>query len=260
MKVATKYLTTPCSKSNVYSIKSNPIAFKGNYSSMSDDIKVREETVNEPISSMSGDVKVKKSKANAGISTMSGDIDVSDSHVKGTVKTMSGDVDISDSTLNGNITTKSGDITADASKITGDMETKAGKIKLINSEVDGEIRTFVDSLKLEGKNTLRDLIFGETNGGGSNVIISGGSNVVISGGSNQSVSIINGVVTINGKRINPNELGKEAESIVPEFRLPKGNKITGLLKFESKKPGVLMLEKGAEFVGILINGAIRHIK
>lgn len=267
---------------NLNTIQSHKVSYKGQqYSSMTEPIKIRGEVVNSPVSNMTGSVKVtKNAKINADISTMTGPVDISDSTVKGDIKTMSGAVDISDSTV-GNIETKSGTVDVSDSIVNGNIKTDS-TITLTDSEVNGKIETSADKLILKGKNTLQDLTITEQGGSGITGIsqsvtgqrgsgITGISQSIIGQrgsritGVSQSISGISGdsvnrEIIIDGKRINPNELGKIAESVVPEFKLPSGNKITGILKFEGKTPGTLLLEEGAEFVGRLINGAVKHIR
>ena len=128
----------------------------------------------------------------------------------------------------------------------------------MDSEIEGVTKINPKNLELKGKNTLKDLILLEENAGSSvNISSINGSGSIHIGG------VSSGTVIINGQRIDLSQLSKlsgETEAKALEFTLPKGNKITGMLKFDSKKPGVLLLEEGAEFIGKLINGAVRHLR
>ena len=246
-------------------LKNNPkqqVSFNGRYQSINDDIRIKDEVVNELVSTTNGDIKVKKAEINSSINTTNGDIDINNSKVKGNISTTNGSIEVSESPVKGNISTNNGDIIADTSKIIGDIESKNGKISLTDSEIEGVTKTTPKNLELKGKNTLKDLILSEEHSGGS-IHISGNGSVVSMGnisGSSICIGGGNSGIIINGKRIDLNKLSGEAEAKALEFTLPKGNKITGMLKFDSKKPGVLLLEEGAEFIGKLINGAVKHLR
>ena len=220
--------------------------------SMGRDISIRSEVVNGDIRSLSGNMEIlRKSTVNGDLSSTSGNVKVEDSVIKGaingdsveilnkstvngTVKTLSGNITVDTSTVKGSLTTIRGNITANSSTVGGDVDTMAGCITVKNSSI-GSVDSPANKLVLKGNNIIKSLVIQENvNNGDSVVKLPSGRNIV-TGAAEEAVKEV-------------------------EFRLPKGTTISEFVKFQTKKPGILIIEDGGKFFGKVINGIIRRGK
>jgi len=230
-----------------------------NYNTICEDIDIDGEKVSTPVKSVSGDINIDDSILNKGMSSVSGDIAILESSVKGDVVSTSGDIKIFDkSQVRGDVKTISGDIKINNSSVSGDVNSVSGKISLKDTIVDGLIKTTPDNLNLKGENSIRDLVIKSSE---PSVIIKDCrlGNVFIH---SNNVFTTSSTIIINGQDITKGfskDNVKKVNQKTVEFVLPRGNKILNMLKFDTNKPGVLILEKGAEFLGKLVNGTIKRI-
>lgn len=248
-----------------YSVKNNrAVSFTGTYNTLCEDIDIDGENIKSQVKSISGDINAEDAILNKGASTVSGDIFVSSSRVKGDLTTTSGDIKVTENSIvSGNLTTTSGDIGVRTSTVRGNIDTTSGDISLKNANIDGVIKTYPENLNLKGNNSIRDLIIQDSR---TNKFVSehfkesGFGNIRIK---NNFFNNVNSKIIINGVDIT-DTLKKKANSQLKnekplEFTLPSGNKVLNMLKFDTDKPGVLILEKGAELLGKLVNGKIKRI-
>lgn len=248
------------------------VAFTSRYSSMCSNMFFDNKVVDSHISTMSGNIEAFNSTLKRGASTLSGNIDIEsckvnddldvksgnltlhDTKVKGDVKSASGNIRVlDDSTVSGDVSVKSGNVKIENSKVKGQVSTTSGNIALRNANIEGKLFSDPENLILKGKNTIEDLILAVSNK--INMIMNFGD-MLIHG--NRSTRII-----INGVDVTSRFM-KVAEDAAPEqpikFTLPSGTTVTNSVKFDSKVPGTLFLEKGAKLLGKVINGTVKYLK
>lgn len=250
------------------------VAFTSRYSSMCSNMFFDNKVVDSHISTMCGNIEAIDSTLKRGASTLSGNIDVESckvnddldvksgnitlyhTKVKGDVKSASGNVRVlNDSAVSGDVTVTSGNIKIENSTIKGQVSSSSGKITLRDSEITGKIFTDPENLILNGKNTIEDLILTVRNK--INIYMNNfGSNMIIN--NNRSTRIIINGVDVTSKFA---EVAEETAPSKPvKFTLPSGTTITNSVKFDSKVPGTLLLEKGATLLGKVINGTVKYLK
>lgn len=258
------------------------IAFKG-YNTSYEDIEICDKNISSSVKSKSGDIYINNSQINNTVSNMSGDIDIENSKVNNSISNMSGDIYISSSKINGDISNKSGKIRlAEKTVLNGDIENISGAINLNKSDIKGNISTTTgkiilkdsnvkgiisskpENIRLEGENKISTLIltgfkkFDKETEENIDLIKAKLAQQGIFIGSIKNVNY--GATAIvnnfdNGKLVST----EYVEDTKPyEFKLPKGNQIN-TIKFNSDKKGTLILEKGTEFLGKLINGVIKRV-
>lgn len=232
---------------------SSHVAFKGwfiernNYASSDDNLEISNKTVTRATAT-NGNIKLNNARVLNDVESINGNINSDYSVINGRLLNKNGNVKLRNSHVGANVTVKNGNIKLEQSDINGDVNSLNGNIKIADSKVKGQITSRVDGLKLSGNNELNKVVLKNANNG-MGIIYSNGNTVSISGFS--QVIIVNGKV-INGTGMNVSEKA-------PEFIVPSGTKIQELI-FESKKAGIALLEDGAQIVGKIINGTIKHIK
>lgn len=228
-----------------------------------EDVNIRNEVISEPISTLVGNITITDSEIRDEISSTSGNIAGTNSTFKSKISNAAGKIELDNSIAENNIFNAAGDITLYESTINGNIQNLTGKVIIVDSTSTGVIKCPINSLKLRGNgnggNVLKDVILTEPNAAESvsQFTIKGSTTVI-----NNTV-VSSNLAFINSNLINPHiasgNFNNTAESVFKEFKLPKGDKIIGTLTFETKQPGVLVLENGAKFIGKLINGSIRHL-
>lgn len=250
------------------------VAFTSRYSSMCSNMFFDNKVVDSHISTMSGNIEAFNSTLKRGASTLSGNIDVEsckvnddldvksgnitlhDTKVKGDVKSASGNVRVlDDSTVSGDVSVKSGNVKIENSKVKGQVSTISGNIALKNANIEGKLLSDPENLILKGKNTIEDLILTACNK--INICMNFGSNMIINNNSTTRI-IINGVDVTSRLMDVAEEAAPPAKPV--KFTLPSGTTITNSMKFDSKVPGTLLIEKGAKLLGKVINGTVKYLK
>ena len=157
----------------------------------------------------------------------------------------------------------SGDIDIEKSKIKGNVSNIGGKTLLRDSVVDGVIiTTKPGNLLFEGTNKIRELIIR-----GFKKPVKMDAEKVKADLATMGIFIknIGQVINVGGGTVintfhNNNRVSTKI--ITPDeplqFRLPKGHTID-TIRFSADKKGVLIIDKGAEFAGKLINGIIKRV-
>ncbi len=250
------------------------VAFTSRYSSMCSNMFFDNKVVDSHISTMSGNIEAFDSTLKRGASTLSGNIDVESCKVKDALEATSGNITLNDTKVNGDVKVTSGNIRVlNCSSVSGDVSTTTGgikiedstvkgeisvingKIALKNSNVEGKLISTPDDLILKGKNTIEDLILTVRNK--INIYMNNfGSNMIIN--NNRPTRIIINGVDVTSKFA---EVAEETAPSKPvKFTLPSGTTITNSVKFDSKVPGTLLLEKGAKLLGKVINGTVKYLK
>lgn len=238
------------------------ISFRG-YNTTSEDIDIFSKSVDSPIKSMSGDIDITESKIKGKISNMSGDVCVSSSSVNGNIENMSGKVKISEnSAINGHINNTSGSIILSKSSVSGDVFNAKGKVLVRDSVVGGTLTAKPEKLFLEGNNKINELVLTGVKKAAAQDVEQIKADLAKQGIFIGNIGHVNnacGSVIINTFCGNELKSTKIVSSDKPlEFILPKGSTIN-TIKFDADKQGTLILDKGAKFLGKIINGVIKRI-
>lgn len=241
-------------------INHKSVSFKA-YNTMSDDIDIFSKKIESPIRSMSGDINIEASEIKGDISSMSGDIDIASSSINGDINNLSGKIRISEkSMINGNIDNKSGKITLNKSTINGNTSNASGKIILKNSILNGTVTSAPENIELQGENQIKELVlsgFKKATAEDVDKVKADSAKQGIFIGKIGHINNTRGTIVttfVNNKIVSSKIVPSDAPY---EFRLPKGN-IINKIKFDADEKGVLILEKGAEFCGKIINGIIKR--
>ncbi len=243
-------------------IRPSALSFKS-YKKTYEDIKIYSKDVDAQISTMSGDVDIKDSRINGKISGMSGDISILSSKVNGDIKNLSGDIIVKNNTeITGNIENISGDTILHNSFLKGNVSSVSGDIIMRDSTVDGTVKSMAKNIKLEGENIIDELVILGAKKGIEKSEAEVKSELAKKGiFINGSIGHINNVSNITIVNCFNYKTGDYKTSIVEpslDFKLPKNSKIK-LIRFDSDKEGVVLLEKGRKFCGKIINGVIKRI-
>lgn len=241
---------------------SNKNAVFTGFSPLSDQ-NFNNEVVFEPVETMTGNISVTNSEMNGKISTMSGNIVIKDSTIKAEVSNIGGKTEFDNSIAEKNITNTAGEMTVYESIAKNDINNIAGKLWIVDSQVEGTVKCPLNLLFLgsnsNGGNTLNNVILTEPIAKtASKTFNMNNGSIMISNFSMSTINFSDGNRMISNTSFNTDNLKPSDEPI--EFKITPDDKILGIFKFETEKPGVLIIERGAKFAGKLINGTIKYLK